>query len=567
MEVEAEAEAERQGRLERMLAAGDVADDDDDDASEPEPEEDVDDGAAGPDPGELRGGELFKLERAMLTGKTEYHRRHFVLQANQLQYFRLLHTVTGEWTMGQQAQAFLLSEIDTARLCSPEPPPDAAADSNIDVSFSDSGTLGLTIEWPTGLVTAIEPGSPGSRVEGLAPGHEVAAINGTETLEMSKSAATALFHSAPRPTRLLFKPAAERLRFEITMNRNYRKPGRVYRMQAPTRASCVAWVEAIRQAKASFDELGPWQTRGLTAQSTTEHVSECMVSRARQVQASSMFGRPYTVFVIEARTRGGVSFQCEKRFSDFRAFHAEWLEPVMSLGSPLPIPSANPVDKNSEETVESRKRGLTEYLREAVALCDRLGSPAVTAALQRFLQPGDGGGGSSTPREDSDLVPRSELWRQVQGTVWDATGTWAFKETASVNGADALLEHRLVLGADGEAVFEASGHPSTRKAVRGTGKWQNVDNGRQIEASLTFATEPPADLRMTLRKEVRGPSEPAVDGVEWTTRVHDQRRLLVRTQSSIGGTQLLEGQPGHDPALGAYQVPHAWGSRAEAALE
>ena len=94
----------------------------------------------------------------------------------------------------------------------------------------------------------------------------------------------------------------------------------------------------------------------------------------------------------QARTRGGVSFQCEKRFSDFRAFHAEWLEPVMSLGSPLPIPSANPVDKNSEDTVESRKRGLTEYLREAVALCDRLGSPAVTAALQRFLQPGNGGG-------------------------------------------------------------------------------------------------------------------------------------------------------------------------------
>ena len=116
-----------------------------------------------------------------------------------------------------------------------------------------------------------------------------------------------------------------------------------------------------------------------------------------------------------------------------------------STCSPLPIPSANPVDKNSEDTVESRKRGLTEYLREAVALCDRLGSPAVTAALQRFLQPGDGGGGSSTPREDSDLVPRSELWRQVQGTVWDATGTWAFKENASVNGADALLEHRLVL--------------------------------------------------------------------------------------------------------------------------
>jgi len=53
---------------------------------------------------ELHSGELFKLERAMFTGQTEYHRRHFVLLANELQYFRLLHTVTGEWTMGQQVR-------------------------------------------------------------------------------------------------------------------------------------------------------------------------------------------------------------------------------------------------------------------------------------------------------------------------------------------------------------------------------------------------------------------------------------------------------------------------------
>ena len=40
----------------------------------------------------------------MFTGQTEYHRRNFVLLGNELQYFRLLHTVTGEWTMGQQVR-------------------------------------------------------------------------------------------------------------------------------------------------------------------------------------------------------------------------------------------------------------------------------------------------------------------------------------------------------------------------------------------------------------------------------------------------------------------------------
>ena len=54
---------------------------------------------------ELHSGELFKLERAIFTGQTEYHRRHFVLLGNELQYFRLLHTVTGDWTMGQQVRS------------------------------------------------------------------------------------------------------------------------------------------------------------------------------------------------------------------------------------------------------------------------------------------------------------------------------------------------------------------------------------------------------------------------------------------------------------------------------
>jgi hypothetical protein len=508
-------------------------------------------------PGELYSGELFKLERAMFTGQTEFHRRHFVLLGNELQYFRLLHTVTGEWTMGQQAQSFLLSEIDSVALAQPADPAAASGDEIIDVSFEDSGSLGLTVEWPGGVVTAIEPGSPGSRVEGLVPGHTIAAVNGEETLELSKSAATALYHSAPRPTRLVFKPAAERLRFELTMNRNYRKPGRVYRMQAPTRAAAVAWVEAVREAKASFDQLGPWQMRGLGAESSVDEVAECTITRTRSVAATSMFGRAYTVFVIEARTRGGVSFQSEKRFSDFRAFHSEWLEPVMSLGSPLPIPSANPVDKNADETVEARKLGLTNYLSEAVALCERLGSPPVTAALQRFLRDSDGK--ESSPREDSDLVPRSELWRQVQGCVWDAAGTWAFQESVGSATAVPVLRHELMLGTDGVALFDGSGHPGGN--VRATGTWENSDNGRVIEVKLSFSGNAATDINLCFSKENRGPSDTRASyGIEWDTRVETLRRLLVRTKGSIGSNMLLEGQPGHAPELSHYCVPAAMGS-------
>ena len=265
--------------------------------------------------------------------------------------------------------------------------------------------------------------------------------------------------------------------------------------------------------------------------------------------------------MIEARTRGGVSFQCEKRFSDFRAFHSEWLEPVMSLGSPLPIPSANPLDKNADETVEARKIGLTDYLRQAVALCQRLGSPPVTAALQRFLRDGDDK--ASTPREDSDLIPRSELWRQVQGCVWDVAGTWMFQESVSSDGA-AVLRHELTLGTDGVAIFDASGAVGGSN-IRASGTWQNCDSGRAVEVKL--AIPDPAkgtaaiDVDMTFRKEVRAPSDSRpIDGIEWDTRVESLRRLLVRTQGSIGSNVLLEGQPGHASVLSKYCIPAMLGS-------
>ena len=448
-------------------------------------------------------------------------------------------------------------------LSQPAEPAAASGDETIDATFEDHGSLGLTVEWPSGLVTAIEPGSPASKVEGLVTGHTIASVNGTDTFELSQSKATSLYHSAPRPTRLVFKPAADRLRFELTMNRNYRKPGRVYRMQAPTRAAAIAWVEAVRDAKASFDQLGPWQTRGLSPDGSVDEVAECMISRTRSVAATSMFGRAYTVFVVEARTRGGVSFQSEKRFSDFRAFHSEWLEPVMPLGSPLPIPSANPVDKNADDTVETRKVGLTDYLREAVALCQRLGSPPVTAALQRFLRDSDGKG--STPRGDSDLVPRSELWRQVQGCVWDVAGTWAFQESVSFHGSVFSLHHRLTLSTEGGAVLESRGHPEHGGYARAVGKWQNTDAGRKVLLSFTEVQSATGKVSMVARsrevaltfdlsKSHSAPTEEQVDGISWKTRSYDRRRRLSRASGSV------ELAPG-------YMLPVYFGSREESLAE
>eukprot|EP01044_Picomonas_judraskeda_P001884 COSAG03_NODE_121_length_12310_cov_7.452870_4_plen_523_part_00 len=497
----------------------------------------------------------------------EYHRRHFVLRPNHLEYYRMLTLDTAG-----TKRLFLLSEIDSISLVDAEDAAISEAEVDVEGTFAPSSSLGtfqalgLTLNWP--IVEALSSDSPLETTGPIQHGAIVSSINGTSCAGLSEEQVTQLYQtqvltclneSPQRRVSILFKPAADRLRFELTMNRNYRKPGRVYRMQAPTRAAAIAWVEAVRDAKASFDQLGPWQTRGLSPDGSVDEVAECMISRTRSVAATSMFGRAYTVFVVEARTRGGVSFQSEKRFSDFRAFHSEWLEPVMPLGSPLPIPSANPVDKNADDTVEARKVGLTDYLREAVALCQRLGSPPVTAALQRFLRDSDGK--ESTPRGDSDLVPRSELWRQVQGCVWDVAGTWAFTEAAE---GETVLRYQLTLGIDGGAIFDASGAVGGA-SIRAGGTWESCDSGRAIEVKLAIpdstAGAAATDLHMTLRKEVRGPtdSRPS-EGIQWDTRVESLRRLLVRTQGSIGSNPFLEGQPGHGPVLSKYCIPAMLGS-------
>jgi hypothetical protein len=359
---------------------------------------------------------------------------------------------------------------------------------------------------------------------------------------------------------LRFRPAAPRLQFELTMNRNYRKPGRVYRMQAPTRDTCIAWVDAIQKAKEEFDKLGPWQTRGLAAESTSEHVAECTVCRTRQISTSTIFDRPFTMFIVEAVTQGGASFEVQKRFSDFRAFHAEWLSPVMSLGSPLPLPLAVLVGKNDADTVEYRKRGLTTYLREALALVGRLGSPAVTAALQRFLRCS----GTVEARDGSEMVPRSELWRQVQGSVWDCVGLWAFNEEISFHGSQFQIRHVLQLSLDGSASFEASGHPEHGGYVRATGSWQNVDTGQRAEVTLLdFDTA--NGHRLTAGSTIRGNIAlvfgkmevdigVTVDGVTWQNNYVDQRRLLKldRDRSSIGSL--------HHSTVSPFELPQKFGA-------
>ena len=79
----------------------------------------------------------------------------------------------------------------------------------------------------------------------------------------------------------------------------------------------------------------------------------------------------------------------------------------------MPLPQAILVGKNDEDTVEYRKHGLSEYLRTALAMTQRLGSPPVMAALQRFLRCDGGGEAAAADDMGSEMVPRSELWRQV----------------------------------------------------------------------------------------------------------------------------------------------------------
>ena len=77
----------------------------------------------------------------------------------------------------------------------------------------------------------MDPGSPAAETPSLVAGLQLFAVNGQPIQALGKDEAFAVFKEAPYPRKLLFTPTAARLEFEVTMNKNYRKPGRVYRMQ------------------------------------------------------------------------------------------------------------------------------------------------------------------------------------------------------------------------------------------------------------------------------------------------------------------------------------------------
>ena len=103
-------------------------------------------------------------------------------------------------------------------------------------------------------------------------------------------------------------------------------------------------------------------------------------------------------------------------------------------------------------------------------MTQRLGSPAVMAALQRFLRR-DGGSVDTAAGDGSDMVPRSELWRQVQGSVWDVCGKWV------VTTMTGKMRQELVLSPDGSASYEAADYPAAMSLLPGlkvTGTWSNL---------------------------------------------------------------------------------------------
>ena len=89
----------------------------------------------------------------------------------------------------------------------------------------------------------------------------------------------------------------------------------------------------------------------------------CSVDRTRRVESTGLFERDYVLYVIEAHTRGGDSFQIERRYSDFVNFHERWMEKITSPYAPLPeLPVLDSIkDKNDPSVVIHRMMLLNLY--------------------------------------------------------------------------------------------------------------------------------------------------------------------------------------------------------------
>lgn len=288
----------------------------------------------------------------------------------------------------------------------------------------------------------------------------------------------------------------------ITMNEKFRKPFRVYLLQAPSMAARDQWVRVCKQAKIDFDRFGPWRAR---RNHDATSVTKCEVMRTRRVEGEGLFERDFILYVIEVERAGGEAVQIERRFSDFVAFHERWMEKVMSPYAPLPELSRLDAikDKNDPSIVLHRMMLLGNYMKATIALVKRIDSTLVTAALQHFLQ-----AAGSDPNGDCDGAGATEEleegWDElavactgddigssyeVLHTTFDPIGRWTYRPD-ELDGSLGWPLYSLTCQLDGTAIFAGQGHPMAKgRGVFAVGRWQSIEQGRKIFLDFHTATD------------------------------------------------------------------------------
>jgi len=189
------------------------------------------------------------------------------------------------------------------------------------------------------------------------------------------------------------------------------------------------------------------------------------VPSAREVAGEGWTGRGYTLYCIDTRTaigRLGIEgeVRTERRFSEFEAFHAAVVSPLLATAKlqsawqglpPLTLPD-KALSKNDPTTVQTRRAALQAYLGAALALGKRMASPALDRALLHFLAARPG----SPP-----VLPGHDSG----SGLWDAAGSWAFHHSVSFHGTACSVPHTLALLPDGQCHFSAAGHPAGGKVT------------------------------------------------------------------------------------------------------
>lgn len=237
------------------------------------------------------------------------------------------------------------------------------------------------------------------------------------------------------------------------------------------------------------------------------------VPSTRVVEASGWTGRGHTLYSIESATgigRLGVEgeVRTERRFSEFEAFHAAVIVPLLTTQKmpPVDLPPKS-VDtwtsKNDPAVVYSRQVGLEAYLNNAISLSHRLCSPSIFRAILHFVaaQPG-------TP----PVLPGFDAGHGI----WDAAGSWMHTETVDFHGTSCAVPHTLVLTTSGQCKFTASGHPAGGR-VEASGIWSSTGSGGSLLLSFhtlhtwdgtSFSDGKEVDELVTSRKQLAEKAKP-----------------------------------------------------------